>query len=122
MLDALPYSIGIKSSDNEHCVILPRNILLPAKRTEYFYTQDDNQKYLSIEVYEGEDSVATNNKYLGTYDIPITNYQRKAGEEPIGVSLEVTIDGILKISSDHFVEQESKEQKKTYWFDTLSDD
>ncbi|KAK8814258.1 hypothetical protein WA158_008218 [Blastocystis sp. Blastoise] len=114
MLDALPLNIGVKTTDGKMNVILPRNILIPAKRTRYFKTFEDNQKGITVDVYEGSDSIADHNKLIGSFDIPITHWERKAGEEPIGVSIEMTINGVLKVTSDHFVEEDDGTQTKTF--------
>ena len=61
--------------------IIERNTVIPASRTETFYTSRDNQRKLNVEVLQGESRFASNNLKLG--DIEVEVPVGKMGEEGI---------------------------------------
>lgn len=60
------------------CPIIERNTVIPASRTERFYTLRDNQETIRINVLQGESRFAQNNLLLGGLDIKVP--KNKAGE------------------------------------------
>ncbi len=53
------------------CPIIDRNTVIPASRTERFYTIRDNQDMLRINIYQGESRLTANNLLLGYLEVPV---------------------------------------------------
>ncbi|MCR5292303.1 MAG: molecular chaperone HscC [Eubacterium sp.] len=77
------------------CPILERNTIIPASRTERFYTVHDNQTKIKIDVLQGESRIAKNNLLLGTLEIEVP--KAKAGEEAVDVTYTYDINSILEV-------------------------
>ena len=65
LLDVTPHDIGIKVGDSGFSVIIPRNSMLPVRARKLFATTSDDQKFVSIELYQGESSELRGNRKLG---------------------------------------------------------
>ena len=65
LLDVTPHDIGIKVGDSQFAVVLPRNSMLPVRARRLFATTQDNQKFVSIELYQGDSTDVTRNRKLG---------------------------------------------------------
>jgi molecular chaperone DnaK len=65
LLDVTPHDIGIKVGDSQFAVVLPRNSMLPVRARRLFATTQDNQKYVSIELYQGDSADVVKNRKLG---------------------------------------------------------
>src|SRR5262249_5434168 len=59
------HDIGIKVGDSQFAVVLPRNSMLPVRARRLFATTQDNQKYVSIELYQGDSTDVVKNRKLG---------------------------------------------------------
>lgn len=77
------------------CPIIERNTVIPASRTEQFYTLRDNQSKISICVLQGESRFAENNLLLGKLEVPVP--KKKAGEEGVEVTYTYDINSILEV-------------------------
>lgn len=100
MLDAVPFSIGVENSLGEFQVMIAKNSWIPTKTVMRFYTHADFQPALSVDIFEGEDPIAHNNKWLGCFDFIVPNGKKfKAGERSLEVSLEVNHDGMLVVNA-----------------------
>ena len=75
--------------------ILERNTIIPASRTERFFTTHDNQDRIRIEVLQGESRLAKNNLLLGTLEIEVP--KGKAGQEAVDVTYTYDINSILEV-------------------------
>jgi molecular chaperone DnaK len=105
LVDITPHSLGIKCLDEmrgfnfpfRFVPILHRNTLLPASRSEVFYTVHDNQTEVQIEVYQGESEDVRLNHEAGRFRI------EGLGRVPAGnalvVQLDLNLDGMLKVSA-----------------------
>lgn len=77
------------------CPIIERNTVIPASRTERFYTIHDNQDMIRINVYQGESRLTANNLLLGSLEIPVP--KNKGGEESVDVTYTYDINSILEV-------------------------
>ncbi|NLL80325.1 MAG: molecular chaperone HscC [Clostridiales bacterium] len=77
------------------CPIIERNTVIPASRTERFYTLRDNQETIRINVLQGESRFAQNNLLLGSLDIRVP--KNKAGEEAVDVTYTYDINSLLEV-------------------------
>jgi molecular chaperone DnaK len=108
LVDITPHSLGIKCLEygdefglraNEHkfAPIIKRNAPLPASRSEVFCTVMDNQPTVEIDVYQGESPDVRRNHRVGRF--MIEGLARVAAGNQLVVQLDLTLDGILKVSA-----------------------
>jgi molecular chaperone DnaK len=98
LLDVTPHDIGIKVGDSQFSVLIARNSMLPVRIRKLFATTQDNQKFVAIELYQGDSSDVTKNRKLGQVVLD----QLPAGPAgTVRVELVVTIDveSILSITA-----------------------
>ena len=84
-----------KMDEGHFCPIIERNTVIPASRTERFYTMHDDQERVRICVLQGESRYAENNLLLGELNIQVP--KNKAGEESIDVTYTYDINSILEV-------------------------
>ena len=77
------------------CPIIERNTVIPASRTERFYTMRDDQDKISVSVLQGESRFADNNLLLGELTINVP--KKKAGKEAVDVTYTYDINSILEV-------------------------
>ncbi|WP_338752749.1 molecular chaperone HscC [Bacillus sp. FJAT-52991] len=75
--------------------IIERNTPIPVSRMKRLYTAHDQQKLLTIDIYQGESRRVENNVKLGGLEIKIP--PAKAGEQSIDVRYTYDINGILEV-------------------------
>ncbi|MBU9726585.1 molecular chaperone HscC [Diplocloster modestus] len=90
------------------CPIIERNTVIPASRTERFYTIYDDQTRILIPVLQGESRFADNNVLLG--ELELTVPKNKAGEESIDVTYTYDINSILEVEVTIVSTGETKKQ------------
>ena len=98
--DVNPFTLGIATAYdggyNKMSVVMPKNITIPSSRKEEFYTHVDYQTGVLIDVFQGEAGVATNNHFLGSFNLDGIPPKR-AGEEAIDVEFSYDQNGILNV-------------------------
>ncbi|CAG2110012.1 unnamed protein product, partial [Medioppia subpectinata] len=95
--DVTPYTLGIKSVGNVMSAIIPAQTPVDGiPRNKVYPTRRDNQTEIEVEVYEGEDAVATNNTLLGKFVVTGIPPDR-AGKQKVSVEFCVNDEGILKV-------------------------
>ncbi len=77
------------------CPIIERNTVIPASRTEKFYTLRDGQTKLNINILQGESRLAANNLLLGELEVVVP--KNKAGAEGVEVTYTYDINSILEV-------------------------
>jgi molecular chaperone DnaK len=108
LVDITPHSLGIRcldyadefglrTNENKFAPILRRNTPLPASRSEVFCTVSDNQPTVEIDVYQGESQDVRRNHRVGKF--LIEGLARVAAGNQLVVQLDLTLDGILKVSA-----------------------
>jgi molecular chaperone DnaK len=105
LVDITPHSLGIKCLDESvgmgfpfrFARIIHRNTPLPASRSEVFATHHHNQREVIIEVYQGEHDDVRRNHRVGQFTVQ--GLAPVPAGNPIVVQLDLTLDGILKVSA-----------------------
>ena len=98
LLDVTPHDIGIRVGDSGFAVVLPRNSMLPVRARRLFATTSTDQKFVSIELYQGESSDATKNRKLGQVvldDLP----PGPPGSVRVELVMTVDVESILSVTA-----------------------
>merc|ERR1712021_260663 len=69
LLDVTPLSLGIATEGSVMSTIVKRNSTIPNKKTESYTTLENNQRCLTVEIFEGERALTKDNHLLGSFDL-----------------------------------------------------
>ncbi|GJV43948.1 putative mediator of RNA polymerase II transcription subunit 37c [Tanacetum coccineum] len=106
-------------------VVIPRNTLIPTKKTATFLTAEDNQSAIMTKVYQGERTRATENYLLGEFTIsgiPLAPKRVSKVEE----TDEIDANGILTIEkmindAEKFKIEDQEYKRKVDAYNALED-
>ena len=73
LIDRLPLSIGIGIENNEIVKVIERNTIIPIKQVKMFTPEKYGEKYVDINIYQGESLFKNNCQLIGNFrllDIP----------------------------------------------------
>jgi molecular chaperone HscC len=102
--DVAPFTLGISTTTSIgrqrvagiYAPIIDRGTVIPCSRTKAFYTVEDLQTSLTIQVFQGEHPMCRDNALLGTYtvrDLP----EGPAGEQGVEVRFTYDLNGLLEV-------------------------
>ena len=105
LVDITPYTFGTRAvgehegmmTDDMFVPVIKRNSSLPVSKEELFYTYHDNQEKILVEIFQGDDPLASDNIFIG--DFWIKGLSKARAGNPILLNLELDINGILKVTA-----------------------
>jgi molecular chaperone DnaK len=94
-----PISLGTDVVGNKLSIIVHRNSSLPCTITKSYVTVRNYQTSITVRIYEGENvDCATKNILLGEFKLDGIP-PALAGKEPIDVTIDVDMEGILHVTA-----------------------
>ena len=110
LLDVTPLSLGIETLGGVFTKLIDRNTTIPTRKSETFSTAADNQTSVEIKVFQGERSMANDNRLLGVFQL-VGIPPAPRGIPQVEVTFDIDANGILNVSAKD--KATSKEQKIT---------
>lgn len=104
LTDVCPFTLGTEVSierenggyeTGHFSPIIERNTVIPASRTETFYTMHDNQSMVNVNILQGESRFVANNLLLGELNVEIPKAPK--GKESIDVTYTYDVNSILEV-------------------------
>jgi len=107
LVDVCPLTLGIETTGGVMTKLIPRNTVIPTRKSQIFSTAADNQPVVLIQIFEGERSLTKDNNLLGKFELSgIPPAPR--GVPQIEVTFEIDANGILKVSAQDKVAGKSE--------------
>src|SRR5260221_1325401 len=69
LVDVTPLSLGIETQHGVFTKLVERNTTIPTTKKEIFSTADDNQRAVTVRVFQGERPMASDNRMLAQFDL-----------------------------------------------------
>lgn len=104
LTDVCPFSLGIATSERDgrggyrdgiFSPIIERNTVIPASRVESYWTMQDNQEKLLVDIYQGEARDVDDNVHIGKLEVPVP--RARAGEISMEVRFTYDTSGLLEV-------------------------
>ncbi|XP_026111348.1 endoplasmic reticulum chaperone BiP-like [Carassius auratus] len=99
LLDVCPLTLGIETVGGVMTKLIPRNTVVPTKKSQIFSTASDNQPTVTIKVYEGERPLTKDNNLLGMFDLDGIP-PAPCGVPQIKVTFEIDVNSILRVTGE----------------------
>jgi molecular chaperone DnaK len=108
LLDVTPLSLGIETLGGVFTKLIERNTTIPTRKSETFSTAADNQTSVEIKVYQGERSMAKDNRLLGVFQL-VGIPPAPRGVPQVEVTFDIDANGILNVvAKDRATNNEQK--------------
>ncbi len=98
LLDVTPLSLGVETLGGVFTKLIERNTTIPTKKSQIFSTAADFQTSVTINVLQGERSMAADNLSLGMFNL-VGIPPAPRGVPQIEVAFDIDANGILNVSA-----------------------
>ncbi|KAG7447251.1 heat shock protein 70 [Guyanagaster necrorhizus] len=98
LVDVCPLTLGIETTGGVFTKLIPRNTVIPTRKSQIFSTAADNQPTVLIQVFEGERSLTKDNNLLGKFELSSIPPAPR-GVPQIEVTFEIDANGIMKVAA-----------------------
>ena len=98
LLDVTPLGLGIETLGGVITNLIEKNTTIPTKKSQTFSTAADNQTAVTIRVFQGDRSMAENNKLLGQFDL-VGIPPAPRGIPQVEVSFDIDANGIVHVNA-----------------------
>ncbi|CAG7785816.1 unnamed protein product [Allacma fusca] len=96
--DIQPFSLGIRIVTGAMSVIIKQNTRIPCEASKMFVTTTDNQKVILLNIYTGEEALAEDNVFLGSFELKGI-LPGRAGDRSVNVHMKIDESGILNVTA-----------------------
>jgi molecular chaperone DnaK len=94
LVDVLPLSLGVETSDGTFSVIIPKNTPLPVKRTQKYTSDTPFENTIKIKVFQGERKIANKNTLIGEFEF---NKVSLGCKPIIDITFKVDLNGVINV-------------------------
>jgi molecular chaperone DnaK len=98
LLDVTPLSLGIETLGGVFTKLIERNTTIPTRKSETFSTAADSQTSVEIKVFQGERSMAKDNRLLGVFQL-VGIPPAPRGIPQVEVTFDIDANGILNVTA-----------------------
>ncbi|TPV92569.1 MAG: molecular chaperone DnaK [Myxococcales bacterium FL481] len=96
LLDVTSRSLGVATVGGYVDFVIERNVVIPTEQTRLFTTTVDQQRYVRIQICQGESQIFAENIKIG--ELVLTELSpAERGEPTIAVTFEINADGLLEV-------------------------
>jgi molecular chaperone DnaK (HSP70) len=105
LVDVTPYTFGTRAAstgdfgfiddDDVFVPVITKNSPLPTSKSKMFYKMHPDQPEIQIEIYQGEEEAASDNKLIGSFKV--INLSRKDDDMEILLTMNLDLNGILTV-------------------------
>lgn len=99
IMDICMHTLGISVGKDTVDHIIMKDSKLPCTENKIYSTSFDNQKSMTIEVYQGDATLKSENTKIGEFKIEGIP-EASAGDEEVEVAFTYNIDGILEVTAE----------------------
>ncbi|CAN5610521.1 hypothetical protein BH11CYA1_BH11CYA1_47690 [soil metagenome] len=97
LLDVTPLSLGIETMGGVFTKLVEKNTTIPTHKAQIFSTAEDNQPGVDVQIFQGERTMARDNKLIGNFKLDGIKPAAR-GTPQIEVSIDIDANGILSVT------------------------
>eukprot|EP00956_Cyclotella_meneghiniana_P000438 scaffold511_cov62-Cyclotella_meneghiniana.AAC.11 len=112
LLDVTPLSLGTSADGGLMSVLIKRGSTIPTESSHDYHTVEDNQRTMTIDVFEGERSQVKHNHLLGLFEMTDLPPAPRGGVE-VRITFKVDANGILEVTAQNLSTKSEKSIKIT---------